>query len=181
MHVMRRHTEQDNARVIYDRVSGASRGFAFVSFENVGGGEAATACMQNLQARMHRNSSSRCFSGPCCVQRYSSCASIDLLVSLASSRESCHCRNTRMEDWLMSGIAGTIVTKHTAEEVPSLATGFVPRCVPANWPMRALISASHFLRSSAIQITSLGVKRVSRARPHGVLCLGASSVRQVRH
>lgn len=56
---MRRHTEQDNARVIYDRVSGASRGFAFVSFENVGGVEAATACMQNLQGKLslpqHKN------------------------------------------------------------------------------------------------------------------------------
>jgi RNA recognition motif-containing protein len=38
-------TGQDNVRVIHDRVTGESRGFAFISFEDVGGVETATECM----------------------------------------------------------------------------------------------------------------------------------------
>ena len=42
---------QDNVRVICDRLTGESRGFAFVSFDNVGGVEAARACMDKTKAR----------------------------------------------------------------------------------------------------------------------------------
>jgi hypothetical protein len=37
--------------VICDRVTGESRGFAFVSFEEVGGVAAATACLEKTKAR----------------------------------------------------------------------------------------------------------------------------------
>lgn len=44
--------EQDNARVINDKITGQSRGFAFVSFDSLGGVSTATECMEKIQARL---------------------------------------------------------------------------------------------------------------------------------
>ena len=53
---MIRYSEQDNVRVIKDKNTGESRGFAFVDFEHVGGVATAQECMEKTKARTNTRS-----------------------------------------------------------------------------------------------------------------------------